>query len=47
MTDTQAGLNCMRGEAARPVYARTTLYDFAFDVEALFIARQLGYRIVE
>lgn len=47
VTDTQAGFKCMRGEAARTIYARTTLYDFAFDVEALFIARQLGYRIVE
>lgn len=47
VADTQAGFKCMRGEAARNIYARTTLYDFAFDVEALFIARQLGYRITE
>jgi len=47
VSDTQAGFKCMRGEAARSVYARTTLFDFAFDVEALFIARQLGYRITE
>jgi dolichyl-phosphate beta-glucosyltransferase len=47
VTDTQAGFKCLRGDAARTIFARTTLYDFAFDVEALFIARQLGYRIVE
>jgi dolichyl-phosphate beta-glucosyltransferase len=47
VTDTQAGFKCFRGEAARTVFARTTLYDFAFDVEALFVARQLGYRVVE
>ncbi|MCC7367483.1 MAG: glycosyltransferase [Chloroflexi bacterium] len=47
VSDTQAGFKCMRGEAARNIYARTTLFDFAFDVEALFIARQLGYRITE
>jgi len=47
VSDTQAGFKCMRGEVARTIYARTTLYDFAFDVEALFIARQLGYRIAE
>jgi dolichyl-phosphate beta-glucosyltransferase len=47
VSDTQAGFKCLRGEAARTIFARTTLYDFAFDVEALFIARQLGYRIVE
>src|SRR5205823_8254269 len=47
VTDTQAGFKCFRGEAARRIFGRTTLYDFAFDAEALFIARQLGYRIVE
>ncbi|MFN8635631.1 MAG: glycosyltransferase [Chloroflexota bacterium] len=47
VSDTQAGFKCMRGEAARTIYARTTLFDFSFDVEALFIARQLGYKIAE
>ena len=47
VTDTQAGFKCLRGDAARKIFARTTLYDFAFDVEAIFIARQLGYQVVE
>ncbi|MCC6175387.1 MAG: glycosyltransferase [Chloroflexi bacterium] len=47
VSDTQAGFKCFRGDVARTVFRRTTLYDFAFDVEALFIARQLGYQIVE
>ena len=47
VTDTQAGFKVIRGDAARRIFARTTLYDFAFDVEALFIARQLGYAIRE
>lgn len=47
VTDTQAGFKCFRGTAARRIFRSTTLYDFAFDVEALFIARQLGYKIVE
>ena len=47
VTDTQAGFKVVRGDAARRIFARTTLYDFAFDVEALFIARQLGYRVTE
>ena len=47
VSDTQAGFKVLRGHAARTIFRRTTLYDFAFDVEALFIARQLGYRIVE
>ena len=47
VTDTQAGFKCFRGEAAQQIFRRTTLSNFAFDAEALFIARQLGYRIVE
>jgi dolichyl-phosphate beta-glucosyltransferase len=47
VTDTQAGFKCFRGDAARTIFERSTLFDFAFDVEALFIARQLGLRIVE
>jgi dolichyl-phosphate beta-glucosyltransferase len=47
VTDTQAGFKCFRGDAARAIFARTTLDDFAFDVEALYIARQLGYRVAE
>jgi dolichyl-phosphate beta-glucosyltransferase len=47
VTDTQCGFKVFRGEVARRIFARTTLDDFAFDVEALFIARQLGYELVE
>ncbi len=47
VTDTQAGFKCLRGDAARDIFARTTLTSFGFDAEALFIARQRGYRIVE
>jgi dolichyl-phosphate beta-glucosyltransferase len=47
VTDTQAGFKCLKGEAARTIYSRMTIFDFGFDVESLFIARQLGYRIVE
>ena len=47
VTDTQCGFKVFRGEAARRIFARTRLFDFAFDVEAIFIARQLGYRLIE
>ena len=47
VTDTQAGFKCLTGEAAHTIFSRTTRADFAFDVEVLFIARQLGYRIAE
>lgn len=45
--DTQAGLKGFRTDAAREIFKRVTLNGFAFDAEALFIARQLGYTITE
>ncbi|MBU6413646.1 MAG: glycosyltransferase [Planctomycetes bacterium] len=45
--DTQAGLKGFRTDAAREIFKRVTLSGFAFDAEALFIARQLGYTITE
>jgi dolichyl-phosphate beta-glucosyltransferase len=47
VTDTQCGFKCFRGEVARDVFSRLRLTDFAFDVEAVFVARLLGYRVVE
>lgn len=47
VNDTQCGFKVFRGEAARDIFGRTRTYDFAFDAEAIFIARQLGYRVVE
>ena len=47
VSDTQCGFKMFRGAVARDIFARLRLDDFAFDVEALFVARQLGYRIVE
>ncbi|HPD13602.1 MAG TPA: glycosyltransferase family 2 protein [Planctomycetota bacterium] len=45
--DTQCGFKAFRAAAAREVFPRQTLEGFAFDVEVLFIARKLGYHIVE
>ncbi|HUT35651.1 MAG TPA: dolichyl-phosphate beta-glucosyltransferase [Planctomycetota bacterium] len=45
--DTQCGFKAFRAEAAREVFRRQTLEGFAFDVEALWIARHLGYHIRE
>jgi len=45
--DTQCGFKLFRREAAQAIFRRTRLERFGFDVEALFIARQLGYKIVE
>ena len=45
--DTQCGFKCFRREAAHDVFSRQTLSGFCFDVESLYIASRLGYRIKE
>lgn len=43
--DTQCGFKLLRREAALDVFSRVRTCGFAFDVEALYVARRLGYRI--
>lgn len=45
--DTQCGFKCFRAQVAEDLFARQTISGWSFDVEVLFIARRLGYRIVE
>jgi glycosyltransferase involved in cell wall biosynthesis len=45
--DTQCGFKLFEAGAAREVFGRQSLERFGFDVEVLFIARQLGYRMLE
>jgi dolichyl-phosphate beta-glucosyltransferase len=45
--DTQCGLKCFTAASARDIFIRQTVDGFGFDVEILFIARKLGYRIAE
>ena len=45
--DTQCGFKCFRRDAARQLFALQRITGFAFDVELLWIARRLGYRVVE
>lgn len=45
--DTQCGFKAFRGDVARDIFSRTRTYDFAFDVEAIYIARRRGYSIAE
>jgi glycosyltransferase involved in cell wall biosynthesis len=47
LEDTQCGFKCFRREAAEDLFRRQTLADWSFDVEILFLARRLGYRVVE
>ena len=45
--DTQAGLKGFRTAAAREIFARQRLMDFAFDAELIFLARRLHYKVAE
>jgi glycosyltransferase involved in cell wall biosynthesis len=45
--DTQCGFKCFTRAAARDLFGRQTLDDWSFDVEILFLAQHLGYRVVE
>ena len=45
--DTQCGFKLFRAEAAREIFSRCTIEGFAFDVECLYLADRLGYRVAE
>jgi glycosyltransferase involved in cell wall biosynthesis len=45
--DTQCGFKLFQAGAAREIFSRQQLDGFGFDVEILYIARRLGYRILE
>ena len=45
--DTQCGFKCFRAEAAQRLFGCQTLYGWSFDVEILYLARLVGYRILE
>jgi dolichyl-phosphate beta-glucosyltransferase len=47
IADTQCGFKLFRQDVAREVFSRQTLDGFGFDVEVLFVAKKLGYRIAE
>ena len=45
--DTQCGFKCFRRETALAICERMTVEGFGFDVEMLYLARRLGYRVRE
>lgn len=45
--DTQCGFKLFRKEAAREIFFRLETEGFAFDVEALLLARRLGFRVAQ
>lgn len=47
LDDTQCGFKCFKGEVAEDLFCRQTRPGWSFDVEILFIARMLGYTVVE
>lgn len=47
IADTQCGFKCFRGGAAQEIFRRCRVEGFGFDVEALFIAGKMGYRVRE
>ncbi|HXM58437.1 MAG TPA: dolichyl-phosphate beta-glucosyltransferase [Candidatus Dormibacteraeota bacterium] len=47
LRDTQCGVKLFRRDVALAVFERCRADGFAFDVEALSLARRLGYRVAE
>ena len=47
LQDTQCGFKCFRAAAAEHLFQCQTLDGWSFDIEILFVAYRLGYRIVE
>lgn len=45
--DTQCGFKLFETSAAREIFSRQRLEGFGFDVEVLYIATRLGYRVLE
>ena len=45
--DTQCGFKCFKRKAAIDIFKKQLINRFAFDVEVLYIARKMGYRIKE
>ncbi len=47
IADTQRGFKIFTAEAAREIFSRLTIKRWGFDVEALALARRLGFRVKE
>lgn len=45
--DTQCGFKMYTREAARRIHSLQTILGFSFDLEVLFLAARLGYRVAE
>jgi dolichyl-phosphate beta-glucosyltransferase len=47
VSDVTCGFKLFRRDAARAIFSRAVLDDWSFDAEALFLARRLGFVLVE
>jgi glycosyltransferase involved in cell wall biosynthesis len=47
ISDVTCGFKCFSNQAAQTLFSLSTIEDWTFDAEVLFIAQQLGYRIKE
>jgi glycosyltransferase involved in cell wall biosynthesis len=47
IADTQCGFKLFRADIAQAVFSRQQLERFGFDVEVLYIAKRLGWRVAE
>jgi dolichyl-phosphate beta-glucosyltransferase len=45
--DTQCGFKMMTAKAAEEIFSRAKINGFGFDVEALFLAQRLGFKVKE
>lgn len=45
--DTQCGFKCFRRQAAQDIFSHCRIDGFSFDVEVLFVARKMGYKMKE
>jgi dolichol-phosphate mannosyltransferase len=47
INDTQCGIKSIRTQVARDIMSKMTIFNFAFDVELLVIARKCDYKIFQ
>jgi 2-polyprenyl-3-methyl-5-hydroxy-6-metoxy-1,4-benzoquinol methylase len=45
--DTQCGFKMLKREVVQPLFSRTYLNGFGFDIEVLYLATKMGYKIKE
>jgi dolichyl-phosphate beta-glucosyltransferase len=46
-SDTQCGFKMFRRSVVRPLFSRSSIKGFGFDIEILYLAHKMGYKITE